>query len=83
LGGQVPVFISPRNRVAQLYHRALGRFSTLKMVITFFRKVDSPYGTISQKRAMILTTVARTRNPALKKIAAKEKNRFPRKEKIR
>jgi hypothetical protein len=24
LAGQVPVFISPRNRVAQLYHRALG-----------------------------------------------------------
>jgi hypothetical protein len=22
--GQVPVFISPRNKVAQLYHRALG-----------------------------------------------------------
>jgi hypothetical protein len=34
LEGQVPIFISPKNRVAQLYPQALGSFNHLVLLIT-------------------------------------------------
>jgi hypothetical protein len=46
LEGQVPLFISPRNRVAQLYPRALGSLSVASydsQETTFLIKLLRPY----------------------------------------
>jgi hypothetical protein len=40
LEGQVPVFISPRNRVAQLYPRALGYILQERPYLLIYRSIN-------------------------------------------